>query len=287
MKYKWISLGAFSALLFSAFASFAQQHHVREEDHFWRRRIVTRIDLIEKINQPLVHHASTYYSDDSEYPETNGIVSSLINGVKEGKFAAYDPDKPSKAFTYEELVERMAEFEQSLYAEEEELEEEEEVINDDFGEEEWDFDDWNDGDWEETNGATAGAEESYADQPLPDLGPYEQVIHMIEDWIFDKGTSQMIQQPKMFEIIWSDPSEVLPEKVLCRFKWQDVEDQLEQTQWKNRFNDAETRTIKEVIAMRIFHGIIVEVGGQPVATLTEAERRRLEIVEFEHNLWSY
>lgn len=290
MKNQWIKVSAFLALTFLIITAFSQEHHVREQDHFWRKRIVTRIDLGEKINQPLVHHASTYYADDSYYAETDGIVVALINGLKEGKYLAYHPDKPKESLSFEDLMDRVEEFEQATYAEEEEFAEDEaEVINDDFGPaaEEWDFDDFNDEEWEEIEDPTGGADLPASDQPLPDLGPYEVVIHMIEDWIFDRQNSRMIQQPKMFEIIWSDPAELLPEKVLCRFKWQDVQDQLDQTQWKNRFNDAETRSIREVLAMRIFHGIIVEVGGQPVASLSEAEKRRLEIVEFEHNLWSY
>ena len=31
----------------------------------------------------------------------------------------------------------------------------------------------------------------------------------------------------------------------------------------------------------------INVGGEPVRTLQEAKRRRDEMVEFEHHLWSY
>lgn len=120
-----------------------------------------------------------------------------------------------------------------------------------------------------------------------DYGAYEEVIHMVEDWIFDKNTSTMVKKVDFFEIIWVDPTGTLPDKVLARFKYEDVRDQLDQTMWKNRFNDAEIRTLREVVELRIFNGILINVGGEGVMTLQEADRRKQEMIEFEHHLWNY
>ena len=70
----------------------AQERKIRDADVFWKKRVVNRISLIEKINKPLVAHASSYFGEDDRYKETNGIVASLINGVKQGKYAAIHPD---------------------------------------------------------------------------------------------------------------------------------------------------------------------------------------------------
>ena len=81
-----------------------------------------------------------------------------------------------------------------------------------------------------------------ATDALPDLAPYEEVMHIVEDYIFDKNTSSMQQRIDFFEIIWVDPTGALPEKVLARFMWKDVREQLDQTMWKSRFNDVEARS---------------------------------------------
>ena len=49
----------------------------------------------------------------------------------------------------------------------------------------------------------------------------------------------------------------------------------------------EIRSIKEVFELRIFHGYAIDIGGEPIKSLPEAAKREREIIEFEHNLWSY
>ena len=270
--------------------SVSAQYTVRESDHFWRKRIVNRISLEEKINRPLVHHESAYYGTDGEYPEKNGLIMSLINGLKQGKYLAYHPEDWSKTMSYQELEERMKEFELALVGEDnwgdddepfEEIEDEFSTSGDRLTEDEWAF-------------VSAGEDETEVVSQTPvevpiqiDYSAYEQVIHMAEDWIFDKGRSELKKSIAFFEIIWVDPTGVLPEKVLGRFKWKEVEEQLDQTQWKNRFNDGHTRSMKEIFVLRLFHGFMINVGGEPVADLMEAERHRQKLIEFEHNLWSY
>ena len=110
---------------------------------------------------------------------------------------------------------------------------------------------------------------------------------MVEDWIFDKNTSSMVQKIDFFEVVWVDPTGTLPEKVLARFKWDDVKEQMDATMWKTRFNDAEARSVKVIFELRIFHGFFINVGGEPIRTLAEAERKRQELIEFESYLWSH
>jgi len=252
---------------------------VRNEDRFWAKRAVVRLDLREKINRPLVHHASSYYGAD-KYVEKHGMVSSLINGLKRKEYLAYHPYDWNHTLDYESLLKRMEEFEQALTGEGESLDETVLASNgsDEFGLEWGGFEDEN------------LEEETYAlpeaTGALPELSNYEESIHIVEDWIFNKARGSMQQNIDFFEVIWTDPSGLLPEKVLARFRWADVKQILARTEWKNRFNDAEVRSIKEVMEMRIFHGYLINVGGIPIKSLSEADRRKLEMIEFEHHLWS-
>jgi hypothetical protein len=278
------------------------QPDVRREDYFWSKRVVNRIALGEKINQPMVAHQSAYYSG-GQYSETQGIVVSLVNGVKKGKYLAYHPDDWSHRMNYPALESRMKEFDQALTGAPDWADEPADAsftyqsdangYSDEFSQE------WKSGDgWaqevpEQVIIDEWGSAETPAALPAPeapfevDYGAYEEVIHLVEDWIFDKNTSNMVKKIDFFEIIWVDPSGILPDKVLARFKYADVRDQLDQTMWKNRFNDAEIRSLREIFELRIFNGILINVGGEGVMTLQEADRRKQEMIEFEHHLWNY
>lgn len=269
--------------------SVCAQAPVRRQDHFWRKRVVNRISLVEKVNQPLVRHQSNFYSNNQRYAETQGLVVSLINGVKQGKYVAYHPDNWNQLLGYEDLRARMNEFDQSLYIEEDTWDSEVETEKTVAAElDEWDAD-WTDDATDEWGSPFEEEPETVSDNVIApiDYGPYEEVIHLVEDWVFDKNTSSMIQQIDFFEVVWVDPTGTLPEKVLARFKWKDIQDHLDQTMWKARFNDAEARSMKEIFALRLFHGFPINVGGEPILTLAEAQRRKQELIEFEHHLWSY
>ncbi|MEO1415482.1 MAG: hypothetical protein AAFW00_09400 [Bacteroidota bacterium] len=281
MKNLCVTIVLGSMLLVQAHA----QQAVRQADQFWKRRVVNRISLVEKINRPLVYHTSNYYGSQSGFKENNGVVASLINGLKEGKYLAYDPYEWERAMTYDDILKRMEEFDQAVNGNpwgEGEYQEEEESNFDESESDVWDTEEGND-DW----GDDFDDAPQFGREAELDLGPYEEILHMVEDRIFDKGRSQMVNKIDFFELIWVDPTGILPEKVLARFLWKDVKAQLERTQWKARFNDATGLSMAHAFEMRLFHGFMIDVGGQPIRSLWEAEKRRQEIVEFEHHLWSY
>ena len=273
-----------------AFAQFPP----RKDDHFWRRKVVNRIDLNEKINAPLIKRESPYYTDKSQYNEKEGLVMALFDGLKKGKFVAYHPDSLDVALSYDDVLGRIQDFEGSLEGE----------FDEGFGDEEGGFDDFEGDDFEDDfsdDGDDWGFDDEFGVEAGDDLGdamgggysgdfdpaPYENVIHFVEDRIFDKNRSDLVYDIQFIEIIWTDPGETLPEKRLCTFRYKEIIELLEHSQWKNRFNDAEYRTLREVFELRLFHAFITEVSGVGVSTLDEAEQRRQQIVEFEHHLWSY
>ncbi|MDW3651636.1 MAG: hypothetical protein R8P61_31435 [Bacteroidia bacterium] len=283
-------------LLFSVVAAGYSQPSIRPEDHFWRKRIVNRIPLNEKMNKPLVFHESPFYGNEGKFKETDGLIATLLNGVKAGKYVAYHPETWEKIMNYEDLVARMVEFDQALMGSDEGFDDESDSFEQPVNEEdEWgSSEEWTLGEEEAEEWATpfdegdaSEGQGKYFDSTEPDLAQYEEVIHLVEDWIFDKTRSDMLQVPSFFEIIWTDPTGSLPEKVLARFAWKDVKEQLDMAQWKSRYNDAEARSLREAFELRLFHSIMINVGGEPIRSLQEAERRRQEIIEFEHHLWSY
>lgn len=276
-----------SSFCLQAVAQFAP----RIEDHFWRRKVVNRIDLNEKINAPLIKRESPFYTENQN-SETEGLVMALFHGLKAGKFVAFHPDSLKKSLSYDDVLKRIQEFEGSLEGPGEfdtDLEGDGGEFEDFEGDSEWGFDE----------GDEFGTGEDFDDLGDDDIfggggfmgdfdpGPYENVIHFVEDRIFDKNRSDMVYDIQFIEIIWTDPGETLPEKKLCTFAYKDVLETLDDSQWKNRFNDAEYKTLREVFELRLFHSYIINVSGEGLRSLQEAEARRQKLIEFEHHLWSF
>ncbi|MEL6253002.1 MAG: hypothetical protein AAFR87_13390 [Bacteroidota bacterium] len=292
-----ILLTAFSL---PALAQFKTEE-IRPEDHFWRRKVVNRIDLNEKVNSPLIKRESSFYTgDNTPYAETDGLIMTLFNGLKQGKFVAFDPDSLEKPMSYDEVLQKIQEIEGSLEGEDDF----DSGAEDDFGDGEdgEGFDDF-DGDDEDDWGFGDDGDDGFGGDELGDSidevdasafgggdfdpAPFENVVHFIEDRIFDKTRSDMVYDIQLIDIIWTDPGETLPEKQLITFRYDDVRETLESAQWKNRYNDAEYKTLREVFELRLFHSYIIDISGEGIRSLHESEYRRQKMVEFEHHLWSY
>ena len=67
----------------------------------------------------------------------------------------------------------------------------------------------------------------------------------------------------------------------------DVLDVLENTAWVNKYNDAETRNLREVFELRLFNSFVTNVSGRGIPTLANSQYRTNQLTEFEHNLWQY
>lgn len=262
----------------------------RVEDHFWRRKVINRIDLSEKINEPLVTVESSAMYANPAFGETQGVVVALINGLKSGKYLAYDPDSLNKSLTYDDVVNKAKQIEGS-FAEEDDWGDDEGGFDDfdadgDFGDDEFgDFeDDFDFGDEDTDLGddmGDGGGDGDFA------IAAYESVLEFIEDRIFDKNRSDMVYDIQYVRLVWVDPGETLPDKNFICLKYEDVLETLENTQWKNKFNDAEYRNCRQIFDLRLFNSYILNVSGRGVRTLEESDFRRNQLVEFEHHLWSY
>jgi hypothetical protein len=263
----------------------------RVDDHFWRRKVVNRIDLTEKINEPLTYPENPGLYGNPAYGETQGVITALVNGLKSGKYLAYHPDSLNKSLTYEDVVKIAQQIEGDggggdSYDEEDsgfdDFEGGDDFGGDDFGD---GFgDDMGDGgDQGDSDPATGGG----AVEGDFSLAAYETALEFIEDRIFDKNRSDMVYDIQYLRLVWVDPGETLPDKNFVCFRYADVLETLEDTQWKNKFNDAEYRNMREIFELRLFSSYILNVSGRGVRTLEEADFRRNQLVEFEHHLWCY
>ena len=289
---------AFSILALGLFGSplFAQIPGAnippRPDDHFQRNLVVNRIDLDEKINRPLVATTEAALYNGSRYQETNGLIKALVNGLKSGKYLAYDPENLSKSMTYEEVLEKA----QQKAGVDENIETEYEGEEfDPWMEEETEIDEnsldgsgtaiTGGGGSETVSGwATGGGQVEGQDFQL---APFETVIEFIENRIFDKNRSAEIYDIQYIRLVWVDPGETLPDDNFICLKFSDVLETLEATQWKNAFNDAEDRNMREVFEERIFNSFVLSVSDHGSRTLNDAEYQRNKMLDFEHNLWSY
>lgn len=266
---------------------FAQEVKVREEDHFWRRRVVKRIDMNEKINQPLHNHALDVMVTNGKYAEKNGLIVALLNGAERGDFLAYNPDT-GKPMDWQTLFARMKEQGGVWEDNNEEIslaEEDEKATNT--------FASWNEEIEKQENNSFTAYSRKQRNKPQKAINQrinytsYEQEFQIVEDWIFDKNRSTMVYNIDFFQVIWSDPTGVSRDKVLANFFYKDISPLLEKTQWQNRMNEAETRSMKEIFDLHIYHGLVTNVSGREVQTLYESQKREQEMIEYEHNLWNY
>lgn len=286
-----------TAFTLPALAQFKSEQ-IRREDHFWRRKVVNRIDLNEKVNLPLIKRESSFYTgENSPYAETEGLIMTLFNGLKKGEFVAFEPDSLAKPLNYDDVMKKIQEIEGSLEGEDDfddgaggDFEDGDGEGFDDFDgdEDDWGFDDGADDGFGDDLGDSIGeADDAGFGGGDFDSAPFENVVQFVEDRIFDKTRSDMVYDIQLINIIWTDPGETLPEKELITFRYDDVRETLEKAQWKNRYNDAEYKTLREVFELRLFHSYIINISGEGIRSLQESEYRRQKMVEFEHHLWSY
>lgn len=264
----------------------AAQYSVRADDQFWRRRVILLVDLKEKINRPLVEAQNKAYvkgADKRFGGRTDGMVKALIDAWSQGKLVGYKGDSLHRSQVYSEFVAQLQKLNGGP-AVEAPVEESGPTEEEDFP-----IDDEEDAGFPED---ATGGEETSGDAvatggPALDLGGLEYQLNIIEDRIFDKGRSIMIHDIEYIRLIWTDPDGKVPDNNMVSFKYDDILAVLDETQWKNRFNDAEDRTIREIFDQRLFNGVVASVSQNSPNSLKEADRRRSQMIEFEHHLWSY
>jgi hypothetical protein len=277
----------------------------RREDHFWRRRVLMRIDLREKINRPLIRNevresSNMYAPSTSEYGNRKGVVRALLDGLQDLKYAGYVHDSLDAPRTYDDIINELRRLvggaanqqNASGGGGEAAPAQEDDPFGggggDDFGFGGDDFDLGGGGDLD-AGGDVAGGGSAANDGTLEDmLAGCNAILEIVEDRIFDRNKSDMYYNIQYIRIIWVDPEGIYPYDVpLVAIRYEDALPVLEDTQWKNWYNDAENRSMKEIFELRLMHGFIVDVSGAQSRSTDEAEKRRQQMVEFEHHLWEF
>ena len=270
----------------------------RRDDHFWRRKVWYRIDLEEKENRPIKYAEiglnQVYRKDEGVFPQgtednavrtKEGIVFALISAFKKGEISTgWVPDSLDTPLTYAQFENMVKALNGNTGTGGGATEKTEEGGDDFGGDDEFDV-------GGEEEGA-AESEDVIAGQTQTDdfketFASLNTVIDIIEDRIFEKNKSDMYYDLQYVRLHYIDPAGTLRDRAVVAFKYQDVMDILEQCQWKNRFNDAEYRSLKDILELRLFNSYNLSVSGVGVETVEEGEKRRQQMLEFEHHLWQY
>ena len=275
------------------------QVEVREDDHFWRRRVVSRLDLKEPINAPLRRHLVPEYSDLHPCTEFSGVVSSLINGLKAKQYLAYDPSDFTTSYDYDQAQGRMQLLQNSLATSQALM-----IANE--NKDQLIFPD-------QPQATTPSAAKHEAkqpklaygfqantseqapvwnpqasDKPLFDerLKPYEEALYVIEDWFFDNNRSVAVRNVQYIILVWNDPAGNVREQQVLAFRYADIKPQLEKTLWKRGREQVEKHNLRQVFDSHLFNGIIQNVSGKDMYSMEQSIRALQKMQDYELKLWT-
>jgi gliding motility associated protien GldN len=261
---------------------------IPEHDQMFKKRIWRRIDLKEKQNR-------------SFFARGNEISKLMIEAVKDGRLVAYSSDSLQTPLSKEKFFENL----QTEDAGGEGLSEEEKELG--FTEDDWGGDGWGDDAATEGDGWGDDAEAKKEDgtDDAYEFYPDEiSVLELMEDWIIDKNRSRLYYDILSIKLII--PAEKFSTGVyreVATFKYKDLVEVWRQDPktaiWFNGQNSAEHRSLEDAFALRLFKGRITKFSNpnddkiidiynsDPKAGLWASERYEQELMEIEHNLWSY
>lgn len=249
---------------------------IPESEIMYRRRLWRRMDLNEKMNEPF-------------FAFGNEITKVIIDAVNDGRLFPYQNDSLKTRMTKEEFLENLKLPQYGVT----ELTDEERAMGftDDDG--------W--GDWGDDAG-DAAADDSRDFYFFP---RQISVLEVMEDFIFDKRRSRAYWDIQAINLII--PAKEFPETGLQRrvasFRYKDLEQLFrsmpQEAIWFNYQNQKANLNLADAFLLRLFSANIVKYWNpqnqdlvdiykkHPREALLAAKWVENELLEFEHNLWSY
>lgn len=261
-------------------------HKPRIDDHFWRRKVHYRLDLKEKVNDPMMKAESPLYLPsegvhEGNFANTRGIVYALLAAHERGDIEGYHPDSLEGTRSFLELKQRL------IAKMDKEGDAAPTDASDDAGSDEFEDDGF---ETEEDATAPVAGDQlpSGNDQEYKKIFlPLTTVMDVVENRIFDKNKSDMYYDIQWIRLVYIDPLGKLRDENMIGYKYEHVKDVLNNTQWKNRFNDSEYRSLQEIFELRLFNGYNIEISGIQMNSIVEGDKRNQQMLEFEHHLWEF
>jgi len=262
-------------------------------EQLYKVTVWRRVDLQERQNKGF-------------FTKSNELSKILIQGVMSGEIShIYLNDSLTTEITKEEFLAN-----RNMY-------DEEDVV----GEDPW-YDDefYYMGDPVEFNGVNYESLQDNNEGNSPDSSPEfwtveeleaeiytygeTSLIQIREDIIFDKRRSRLYYDTQAITLYV--PGEYTAEKFdkpLGVFSYKELEDYFRRRPdiciWYNQYNSAENKNLADAFLMRLFHGNLTKVenpddaliseiyDGSPKEGIFAAEWLEMQLMEKEHNLWSY
>ncbi|MFO7613600.1 MAG: gliding motility protein GldN [Bacteroidales bacterium] len=232
---------------------------VRKADIMWSKRLWREIDMRQKMNQP-------FYYPVEPHNNWRNFITVVMDALREGSITAYDisnTDEFLVPLTYQEIVSRQVDTVHLTLT-----------------------------------------------RPYPPYDQYDTIIYsdfdpsrvsrvrIKEDWYFDKKRSQMmVRILGICPVMIKERNEEEFTEPLFWIYYPEARPVLAQAEVFNRFNDAARRSYDEIFMKRFFSSYIykeqnvydrrISEYAQGLDALLEAERIKLELLNFEQSLWEY
>jgi len=233
---------------------------VRKADIMWSKRLWREIDMRQKMNQP-------FYYPLVPHNNWRNFITVIMDALKEGSITAYDVTGGTDEFlvplNYQEIITRQTDTMHKTLT-----------------------------------------------RPYPPYDQFDTVIYsefdpnkvtrirIKEDWYFDKKRSQMLVRILgICPVMIKERNDEEYAEPLFWIYYPEARPILAQAEVFNRFNDAARRSYDEIFIKRFFNSYIykeqnvydrrISEYAQGLDALLEAERIKLDLLNFEQSLWEY
>ena len=232
---------------------------VRQADIMWSKRIWREIDLRQKMNQP-------FYYPLEPHNNWRNFITVVMDALKEGAITAYEvsiTDELLVPLNYQEILARQIDTVHRTF-----------------------------------NRSTPPYEE-YDTVIYSEFDPNKVTrIRIKEDWYFDKKKSQMLVRIiAICPVMIKERNDEEFKEPMFWIYYPEARPVLAHAEVFNRNNDAARRSYDELFLKRFFNSYIyketnvydrrISEYAQGLDALLEAERIKMELLNFEQGLWEY